>query len=413
METRMRPGRILAFSALAALAACGRERGREVGLTDSLTRELEIAPVDTAPSLGDERWTQTGGRSQSSAVQPSTPPKPPTRERVQKRPIPADAPPAGAPAASTPAVRPSAGDANRTTAVNPSVSEPSTTDPSALDTSTIVPMPRDTAIAVPRSSGTSGSVRSPGRPSSRAPADTAIAAQPPAATLPPSPESSPEPNRNDTVRAGTNPEPASASAPVAPPTVDSTPAASSAAAAPAVNLHALPAGTEVRALLQDSISSLRNSAGQTVTALISGDLRSPDGRTLVPSGSAVRLSIMRLKPARTRSAADGELELRADSIVVGGRAYPVQAELQPVPHELNGRGVTAGEAEKVAAGAAVGAVAGGVISGETKGAVIGGVVGAAGGAVVAAQTASRDVVVTPRTLLILKLTAPFVRSDAR
>jgi hypothetical protein len=178
-------------------------------------------------------------------------------------------------------------------------------------------------------------------------------------------------------------------------------------------MHALPAGTQVRALLQDSISSLRNSAGQTVTALVSGDMRAPDGRTLVPSGSAVRLSITRLEPARTRGAADGKLELRADSVVVGGRAYPVSAEVQPVPHELTGRGVTAGEAEKVGAGAAVGAVAGGVITGKTRGAVIGGVVGAAGGAVVAAQTASRDVIVTPRTLVVLTLTAPFAAAGGR
>jgi hypothetical protein len=58
-------------------------------------------------------------------------------------------------------------------------------------------------------------------------------------------------------------------------------------------------------------------------------------------------------------------------------------------------------------------VAGGVITGKTKGAVIGGVVGAAGGAVVAAQTASRDVVVTPRTLIVLTLTAPFAPQAAR
>jgi hypothetical protein len=43
------------------------------------------------------------------------------------------------------------------------------------------------------------------------------------------------------------------------------------------------------------------------------------------------------------------------------------------------------------------------------GAVIGGVIGAAGGTVVAAQTASRDVVVTPGTLLTLVLREPVTR----
>jgi hypothetical protein len=208
------------------------------------------------------------------------------------------------------------------------------------------------------------------------------------------------------------------STPTAASVADSSRASDSASApAPAIHapttsvtLHTVPSGTQIRALLQDSINSLRNSEGQTVTALVSGDLRASDGRTVVPSGSRVTLSITRLRPARTRSAKDGELELRADSITVAGHAYPVSAQVQPVPHELQGRGVTAGEAEKVAAGAAVGAVAGGVITGKTKGAVIGGAVGASGGAVVAAQTASRDVVVPPNTPLVLILTAPLESS---
>jgi hypothetical protein len=143
---------------------------------------------------------------------------------------------------------------------------------------------------------------------------------------------------------------------------------------------------------------------------VSGDLRAADGLAVLPSGSVVHLTIDRLAPARSRSAKDGELVLRADSIVAGGHTYPVDASLQPIPHELRGRGVTAGEAEKVGAGAAAGAVVGGVVTGKTKGAVVGGAVGAVGGAVVAAQTASRDVVVAPRTLITLVLRSPVVRA---
>jgi hypothetical protein len=140
-------------------------------------------------------------------------------------------------------------------------------------------------------------------------------------------------------------------------------------------------------------------------------VRAPDGRTVLPSGSTVYVYIARLRPARTRSAKDGELELRVDSVTANGRSYPVHADVGPVPHELRGRGVTAGEVEKVGVGAAAGAVVGGVITGKTKGAVIGGAVGAAGGAVVAAQTASRDVIVTPGTLLTLVLREPVARMD--
>ena len=107
-------------------------------------------------------------------------------------------------------------------------------------------------------------------------------------------------------------------------------------------------------MLQDSINCLRNSEGQRVTALVSDDLRAPDGRVLVPAGSPCPAHIARLRPARTRSAQDGELELRADSIAFSAARYAVHADVRPVPHELRGRGVTAGEAEKVAAGAVVG-----------------------------------------------------------
>jgi hypothetical protein len=168
-------------------------------------------------------------------------------------------------------------------------------------------------------------------------------------------------------------------------------------------------GTQFRAQLRDTINSLRNSEGQTVTALVSGDVLAPDGRSVLPSGSTVHVYIVRLRPARTRSASDGELQLRVDSITVPGHSYTVRADVGPVPHELRGRGVTAGEVEKVGAGAAVGAVVGGVVTGKKKGAVIGGVIGAAGGTVVAAQTASRDVVVTPGTLLTLVLREPVTR----
>ena len=80
-------------------------------------------------------------------------------------------------------------------------------------------------------------------------------------------------------------------------------------------------------------------------------------------------------------------------------------------HTLKGRGVTAGEVEKVAVGTAVGAVAGRVIGGNTKGAIIGGAVGAAGGTVVAIQTASRDVVVGAGTPVAITLTGPLTVSS--
>lgn len=143
-------------------------------------------------------------------------------------------------------------------------------------------------------------------------------------------------------------------------------------------------------------------------ARVRGDITDRVGQVVVPADSPIELSIAQLEPAKSRDAADGKLVLHVDSVFIDGRAHPVSADVQAVPHELRGRGVTAGEAEKVGVGAAAGAVVGRVLGGNARGAVIGGAVGAAGGAVVAAQTASRDVVVKPGTWLAFVLTAPLV-----
>jgi hypothetical protein len=132
-----------------------------------------------------------------------------------------------------------------------------------------------------------------------------------------------------------------------------------------------------------------------------------DGKTLIAAGTPVQFTVTRLSAAKSKSA-QGRLALRVDGIGSGGQLQRVSADVQPVPHELRGRGVGTSEAAKVGVGAAGGAVLGRVLGGNTKGAVIGGVVGAAGGAVVASQTASRDVVVKAKTPVTFVLTEPLV-----
>jgi hypothetical protein len=147
-----------------------------------------------------------------------------------------------------------------------------------------------------------------------------------------------------------------------------------------VDAVTLPAGTEFHAALVDSIHSRHDSAGQSLTAKVMENVLGPDGSTLIPAGSLVRLTVVRLEPATSKSSADGKLELKVDGITRGDDVLEVTAELRPIPHELRGRGVTGSEAAKVGVGAAAGAIAGRVLGGDTRGAVIGGVVGAAGGA---------------------------------
>jgi len=184
-------------------------------------------------------------------------------------------------------------------------------------------------------------------------------------------------------------------------------AASPTTAAGSAAARTLPIGTEIHAALDDSITSRRDTVGQQVAGHVMENVTGPGGQTLIAAGTPVQFTITRIRPALSKSS-QGRLALQADRITLNGRLQPVQADMQPVPRELQGRGVTGSEAAKVGGGAAAGAVLGRVVGGNTKGAVIGGVAGAAAGAVVANQTATRDVVVKAKTPLVLLLRAPLV-----
>ena len=174
------------------------------------------------------------------------------------------------------------------------------------------------------------------------------------------------------------------------------------AAAPAN--RTLASGTRIAGRIQDSLSSRRNKAGESVDATVTSDIKDASGHVVIPAGSELTLMIGQLEPATNKSQADGKIAMSVTSVRVRGQTYQVSANLDPVQHHLQGRGVTAGEVEKVGVGAAAGAVAGRVIGGNAKGTVIGGVAGAGAGTAVAVHWASRDVVVTPGTPIMFALT---------
>ena len=165
----------------------------------------------------------------------------------------------------------------------------------------------------------------------------------------------------------------------------------------------LAVGTRINATMDDSLSSRHNEAGETLTATVSTDVKDGGGHVVIPAGSAVGLTIAQLKPATNKSQEDGTIAIDVTSVTVRGQVYRVSTQLDPVTHQLQGRGVTAGDAGKVGAGAAIGAIAGRLIGGNTKGAVIGGAVGAGGGTAVAVHWASRDVVVSSGTHVVFSL----------
>jgi hypothetical protein len=188
------------------------------------------------------------------------------------------------------------------------------------------------------------------------------------------------------------------------------PAAQTPAPAVAPAPLTLPAGTVIRASVDDSLNSRTDLPGQTLTATIGADVKDDNGRTIIPAGSRINLTVSELKAAPNKSS-EGTIVLTVASITAKGQTYPVSATIDSVEHYLKGRGVGTSEAAKVGAGAVAGAIAGRIIGGK-KGTVIGGVIGAAAGTGVAVETADRDVVVPAGARLVIRLDQEMSVSDS-
>jgi hypothetical protein len=112
-------------------------------------------------------------------------------------------------------------------------------------------------------------------------------------------------------------------------------------------------GAEIQAALDDSVTSRRDTVGQTVSAHVRENVVASDGKTLIAAGTPIRLSITRIRPARSKNS-QGRLALQAKAIALNGRFETFKADLKPFPRELRGRGVTGSDAAKVGGGAAAG-----------------------------------------------------------
>ena len=373
---------MLVPTGLAFAIGCSSPGGEQrVPAEDDLIPPLEVARVDTSHRIAAAEHQAKAPAAPEAKTSAAPKAKPAPKKARRKASVDTAVTLATAPKEDTSTVRgyaPNAGadSAPTDTALADTASvvvsdRESTTSP-IVDT---VPSPVIDSAVASRDSG----VRRPVDTVVTAPRDTASAAVP-----------------DTTVARDTTPA-SPATVAVAPSSVETS----------AVAARTLPVGTEIHAALDDSINSRKDTVGRTVTAVVMENITGSDGKTLIAAGSPVRLMVTRLSPARSKGG-QGRLRLQVEGIGIGQELRTVKAEVQAVPHELRGRGVTAGDAAKVGVGAAGGAVIGKVIGKNTKGAVIGGVIGAAGGAVVASQTAARDVFVKARTPVVLKLTQPLV-----
>jgi hypothetical protein len=227
------------------------------------------------------------------------------------------------------------------------------------------------------------------------PADTTQVVSPqelPPAAAPAPPSSQPRPKPSPA------PPPAARPSPAPPPAAPQPPPAPPRAAV----------GTEIVSNSTVEISTRKNKAGETFTAKTTEAI-TDGGREVIPAGATVTYRIVTSKEAENKNS-EGQLVVEAVSVGFGDHTYPINAEISDMQYQLKGRGVTAGDAGKVAAGAAIGAVVGQILTKKTAGTVVGGAVGAAAGTAIAIKSADKDIVIPAGARIVMKLKEPFVRS---
>ena len=169
----------------------------------------------------------------------------------------------------------------------------------------------------------------------------------------------------------------------------------------------LASGTSVLLESRSEISSRRNHAGDQIVARAAAAVVDGGGDTVIPRGATFFGWVTALAPA-PHPDEQGVLRVSFTRVRIHDRIYPVHAEVTSLRTTMRGRGVTAGTAAKVGAGAVIGGVAGRLLAGNSTGTVVGAVAGGAGGAVVAHVTRTMDIVLPGGAEIRLRLTEPFV-----
>jgi hypothetical protein len=193
--------------------------------------------------------------------------------------------------------------------------------------------------------------------------------------------------------------------PAAKPPAAKPPAAKPPAAKPAAP-PMLAEGTTIELFASDSLNSRKNKKGEAVTATTASAIKDAQGRSVIPAGAVFMGTISDIAPAE-HPGGQGRLLLTFTRVSFGGKTYGVQAGVDTMGTTMKGRGVTAGDAAKVGAGAVVGGIAGRLIGGNKTGTAVGAAAGAAAGVGVAAATRDIDIILPAGALVRIVLTAPF------
>jgi predicted small lipoprotein YifL len=161
----------------------------------------------------------------------------------------------------------------------------------------------------------------------------------------------------------------------------------------------VPSGTTITISLGSALGSKLSQSGQTFNGTVAKDVI-VGNKVVIPQGSAVSGTVTDAKPLG-KFKGGAELQLRLDSIKVGGSEMQVQADAQT----FSAKGKGKRSAIMTGGGAALGGLIGG-LAGGGKGAAIGLAAGAGAGAGGAVLTGNKDIVLPAESAVSFQLTQP-------
>ena len=182
-----------------------------------------------------------------------------------------------------------------------------------------------------------------------------------------------------------------------PSSASSNPSGSGAAEKPKPGPLVIPAGTMITVRLGESLSSKDSQAGQGFAATVAQPVV-VEGKTVIHEGANAHGTVVAAK-GMGHFKGGALLEVRLDSIDIGGKDHPIQTAA--VARSVKGKGKRS--SILIGGGAGAGALIG-ALAGGGKGAAIGALAGGGAGTAGAAFTGNKEIRLPAETALTFRLT---------